>query len=81
MTYHIQFKRIILKHCFRHYFNEYYPCAALKIKHHKNIDYLMTNPTPEIEPLTIDDNNIKDDFVPPEEFDPNEPLEILRLYR
>ena len=41
---------------------------------------MMINPTPKIETLIVDDN-IKDDFVPLEEFDPNEPQELLRLYR
>ena len=40
----------------------------------------MTNPTPKIEKLIIDDD-IKDDFVPSEEFDSNETEELLRLYR
>ena len=70
----------ILQHSFRHYFDEYYPCAVLKVKHHKNEDYMMANPTLKVKPLMIDENIVKD-LVPPEEFDPNEPLEILRLYR
>ena len=41
---------------------------------------MMTNPTPKIEKLIVDDK-MKDDFVPLEEFDPNETLETLRLYR
>ena len=73
-------RETILKHSFRHYFDEYYPCAVLKVKHHEDVDYRMTNPTPEVKPLIIDENIVKD-LVPPEEFDPNEPLEILRLYR
>ena len=40
----------------------------------------MTNPTQKIEKLIMDDY-ITDDFVPSEEFDPNEPQELLRLYR
>ena len=41
----------------------------------------MTNPTLKIEKLFIYYDDIKDDFVPSEEVDPIEPLEILRLYR
>ena len=41
---------------------------------------MMTNPTTKIEKLIVDDK-IKDDFVPSEEFDPNETVELLRLYR
>ena len=70
----------ILQHSFRHYFDEYYPCAVLKVKHVEDVDYKMTNPTLEVKPLMIDQNIVKD-LVPPEELDPNEPLEILRLYR
>ena len=50
------------------------------MEHLEDVDYKMTNPTLEVEPLIIDENIVKD-LVPPEEFDPNEPLEILRLYR
>ena len=42
---------------------------------------MMTNPIPKIEKLFIYYDDIKDDFVPSEEFDPNETLESLRLYR
>ena len=52
----------------------------MKVKHLEDVDYIKTNPTLEVKPLMIDENIVKD-LVPPEELDPNEPLEILRLYR
>ena len=41
----------------------------------------MTNPTTKIEKLFMYYDDIKDDLVPSEEFDRNETLELLRLYR
>ena len=41
----------------------------------------MSNPTRKIEKLFKYYDDIKDDFVPSEEFDSNETQELLRLYR
>ena len=41
----------------------------------------MSNPTTKIEKLFRYYDDIKDDLDQSEEFDPNETLELLRLYR
>ena len=59
--------KIIKSYILRRYFHEFDPCLVLKV-------------TPEMEPLIMDDI-LHEDFVPSEEFEPDEHQELLRLYR